>query len=164
MRRLFFIIFLILFLDISTLVSGQEDMTLRVRDELTTFPAVETFVHSGNLYWGDKALGTLFGASLKKEGENLVILCRDALCAPFYMDDPLSALIQRRGKTLLLASKAAEVLDIRGLNGIERRRRFVFTSFPSPRRTLRLRFLSWIYICPTLRDRLRFYRDTREKS
>jgi len=96
--------------------SGQEPVMLKVRDEMTTFSAVECYVlENGSIYWGEKALGTLFGASIKIEGDNLVILCRDKLCVPFYKDDPQNVTIERKGKPLLLALKAAEAFEYKRL-------------------------------------------------
>jgi hypothetical protein len=108
--------FFILFLILSAVVSGQEEVMLKVRDDLTTFSAVETYVlQTGNVYWGEKALGTLFGASIKKEGENLVILCKDTLCVPFYKDDPQNVVIERKGKSFLMAPKVAEAFGYKRL-------------------------------------------------
>jgi len=97
-------------------LAGQESLLLKVRDELTSFPAVECYVlENGNIYWGEKALGTLFGASIKIEGENLVLLTKDDLVVPFYKDDPHNVVIERKGKPLLLASKAAEAFEYKRL-------------------------------------------------
>lgn len=116
MRRLFFNMFFTLVLSLSAVVSGQEDLMIKVRDELTTFSVVETHVlQTGSVYWGEKALGALFGASIKKEGENLVILCKDTLCVPFYKDDPQNVVIERKGKSLLMASKVAEAFGYKRL-------------------------------------------------
>lgn len=92
-------------------VPASEIVSLRVKDEATTFPVVETLItESGSAYWGNKALGSVFGAEAKPEGENLIILCRDEICVPFYMDDPQNPVVERKGKPYLLAVKVAESL------------------------------------------------------
>ena len=97
-------------------VPGQEPVTLMVSDEMTTFSAVECYVlENGNIYWGEKSLGALFGASIKIEGENLVLLTKDKLVVPFYKDDPQNVVIERKGKPLLLASKASEAFEYKRL-------------------------------------------------
>gem|GEM_PF-569572 len=89
---------------------AQELSNIRVQDDTTTFSSVETYIlESGLIYWGEKGVGTLFGATFKPEGENLVILCKDTLCVPFYKDDPQNVVVDRKGKSYLLASKVAEI-------------------------------------------------------
>ncbi|MCX6998712.1 MAG: redoxin domain-containing protein [Candidatus Sumerlaeota bacterium] len=106
MRPVFFLMILAGFI---TTAPAQDLATLKVRDEATTFPAVEALIlENGNVYLGEKALGTLFGASLKTEGENLVILCKETLCQPFYKDDPQHTVVLRKAKPMLLASKVGE--------------------------------------------------------
>ncbi len=102
--------FLSVLLSVSIAAGAEPQiLSLKVRDEVTTFPAVESSVgDNGRVYWGEKAIGTLFGATPKSEGENLVILCREKLCVPFYKDDPHKLVIEQKGKPLLLAPKVAE--------------------------------------------------------
>jgi hypothetical protein len=107
MRRHFFYIFIFLYFTFSSI--AQETLFLKVCDESTTFPAVETVIlENGNIYWDEKALGAIFGASLKTEGENLVILCREDAVLPFYRDDPKNPVLDRKGISWLPAKSSAE--------------------------------------------------------
>ncbi|MBN1903191.1 hypothetical protein JW926_17855 [Candidatus Sumerlaeota bacterium] len=125
--------FCVLIFILSGIAFGQEEMILKVRDDLTSFPAVETFIlQTGGVYWGEKALGTLFGASIKKEGENLVILCKDVLCVPFYMDDPQNIAIERKGKILLLAPKVAKAFGYKRLEWDKASREIRLYKTPKP--------------------------------
>lgn len=103
------LIFIVILSAVSLTIFGQDLTMVRARDEATTFPAVEALVlENGTVYLSEKALGVLFGAHLKPEGENLVILCKDIMCLPFYKDDPLHTVVDRKGKPLLLASKVGD--------------------------------------------------------
>ena len=109
-----FLLIVILFL--SAPLYSEEILELRVKDKNTTFPAVQSLVvDDEEVYWDEKALETLFGATPKEEGENLVILCKDALCVPFYRDDPRNIVIERKGRPFLLASQAAETFGYKRL-------------------------------------------------
>ncbi len=103
------LVFIELFFALSLALFGHVLTMVRARDEATTFPAVEALVlENGSVYLSEKALGVIFGAHLKSEGENLVILCKDIMCLPFYKDDPHHTVVERKGKPLLLASKVGE--------------------------------------------------------
>lgn len=133
MRRLFFKIFFIFFLIFSAGVAAQEVQILNVRDDSTTFSAVESIIlTNGAIYWGDKGVGTLFGASLKPEGENLVILCKDTLCVPFYKDDPQNVVIERKGKSFLMAQKVAEAFGYKRLEWDKLTREIRLYKIPKP--------------------------------
>ncbi|HPB30252.1 MAG TPA: hypothetical protein PLB62_02245 [Candidatus Sumerlaeota bacterium] len=89
--------------------AAQETFTILVRDEATTLGSVETLISDNGIsYWGEKALASLFGASAKAEGENLIILCKDVMCVPFYKDDPKRPVMDYKGKPFLSAEKVAE--------------------------------------------------------
>ena len=101
--------FLVLILLVTAGAGAEEFLTLKVRDEVTTYPSATTLIlDNGRMYWGEAALGSLFGATAKPEGENLIILCREEMCLPFYKDDPQNPVIESKGKSLLPADLVVE--------------------------------------------------------